>query len=157
MVILTSISSFLLGYDVCEVRCKAVGDFKSPYFTRFGLMPHGTPCDARVINHMDFMSSPWPRKKGLTPICLEGNCRASKKHLVSKLSTDINIWKYFNIVLVIRKQSPVHFIFMLKKSITNIDCKSNYFWVRDSYFLWILQKQRLFKIFRNKYFGVVFY
>lgn len=56
----------------------------------------------------------------------------------------------FNIVLVIRKQSPVHFIFMLKKSITNIDCKSNYFWVRDSYFLWVLQKQRLFKIFRNK-------
>uniref|UniRef100_K1R6D3 Uncharacterized protein n=1 Tax=Magallana gigas TaxID=29159 RepID=K1R6D3_MAGGI len=35
------------GNDVCEVRCKEVGDFKSPYFTRFGLMPHGTPCDAK--------------------------------------------------------------------------------------------------------------
>eukprot|EP00105_Crassostrea_gigas_P012008 XP_011427871.1 PREDICTED: A disintegrin and metalloproteinase with thrombospondin motifs 13-like isoform X1 [Crassostrea gigas] len=63
------------GNDVCEVRCKEVGDFKSPYFTRFGLMPHGTPCDAKVIDYMDFMNSPWPRKKGLTPICLEGNCR----------------------------------------------------------------------------------
>lgn len=74
---------------MCEVRCKEVGDFKSPYFTRFGLMPHGTPCDAKVIKYMDFMSSPWPRKKGLTPICLEGYCRASKKNLVSKFSTDI--------------------------------------------------------------------
>nr|XP_034327089.1 A disintegrin and metalloproteinase with thrombospondin motifs 6-like isoform X2 [Crassostrea gigas] len=63
------------GNYVCEVRCKEVGDFKSPYFTRFGLMPHGTPCDAKVIKYMDFMSSPWPRKKGLTPICLEGYCR----------------------------------------------------------------------------------
>lgn len=63
------------GNYVCEVRCKEVGDFKSPYFIRFGLMPHGTPCDAKVIKYMDFMSSPWPRKKGLTPICLEGYCR----------------------------------------------------------------------------------
>nr|XP_034327097.1 A disintegrin and metalloproteinase with thrombospondin motifs 6-like isoform X3 [Crassostrea gigas] len=38
-------------------------------------MPHGTPCDAKVIKYMDLMSSPWPRKKGLTPICLEGYCR----------------------------------------------------------------------------------
>lgn len=77
------------GNYVCEVRCKEVGDFKSPYFTRFGLMPYGTPCDAKVIKYMDFTSSPWQRKKGLTPICLEGYCRASKKNLVSKFSTDI--------------------------------------------------------------------
>uniref|UniRef100_A0A8W8J049 EGF-like domain-containing protein n=1 Tax=Magallana gigas TaxID=29159 RepID=A0A8W8J049_MAGGI len=37
------------GNYVCEVRCKEVGDFKSPYFTRFGLMPHGTPCDAKIF------------------------------------------------------------------------------------------------------------
>uniref|UniRef100_A0A8W8IWI5 Peptidase M12B domain-containing protein n=1 Tax=Magallana gigas TaxID=29159 RepID=A0A8W8IWI5_MAGGI len=37
------------GNYVCEVRCKEVGDFKSPYFTRFGLMPHGSPCDAKIF------------------------------------------------------------------------------------------------------------
>ncbi|XP_060072200.1 A disintegrin and metalloproteinase with thrombospondin motifs 2-like [Ylistrum balloti] len=56
----------------CEVQCDHVTGYKTPAFTRFGLMPDGTPCDTSGESSWD--KNNWPRKSGLHGRCLQGRC-----------------------------------------------------------------------------------
>ncbi|XP_033760809.1 A disintegrin and metalloproteinase with thrombospondin motifs 15-like isoform X2 [Pecten maximus] len=60
----------LLGQ--CEVQCDHVAGYKTPAFTRFGLMPEGTPCDTPDESNWD--KSYWPRRSGMHGRCLQGFC-----------------------------------------------------------------------------------
>ncbi|XP_021376733.1 A disintegrin and metalloproteinase with thrombospondin motifs 5-like isoform X1 [Mizuhopecten yessoensis] len=56
----------------CEVQCDPVSGYKVPSFTRFGLMPDGTPCDTTAENTWD--KDNWPRRSGMHGRCLQGFC-----------------------------------------------------------------------------------
>ena len=67
-----------LGNQHCEVKCHPVPGFIEPKLpNKFGLMPHGTPCELD-IPEMDKMERLWPRKKGFSAKCLGGYCRVCK-------------------------------------------------------------------------------
>ncbi|KAK3095618.1 hypothetical protein FSP39_016727 [Pinctada imbricata] len=56
----------------CEVLCDTVDGSDVPSFTRFGLMPQGTPCTAEDENQWD--RDDWPRGPGYTSMCMDGYC-----------------------------------------------------------------------------------
>ncbi|XP_061192824.1 A disintegrin and metalloproteinase with thrombospondin motifs 18-like [Saccostrea echinata] len=60
------------AHGVCEVSCAPVSGYKTPTFTRFGLMPQGTPCPG-ILNKMD--RNGWPRRQGYSARCLDGYCQ----------------------------------------------------------------------------------
>ncbi|XP_048744997.1 A disintegrin and metalloproteinase with thrombospondin motifs 6-like [Ostrea edulis] len=60
------------AHGVCEVSCAPVAGHKTPTFTRFGLMPQGTPCPG-ILDKMDI--NDWPRRQGYSAQCLDGYCK----------------------------------------------------------------------------------
>nr|XP_022286304.1 A disintegrin and metalloproteinase with thrombospondin motifs 4-like [Crassostrea virginica] len=60
------------AHGKCEVACAPVSGYQTPSFTRFGLMPQGTPCPS-VLNQWD--QKDWPRRQGYSARCLDGYCQ----------------------------------------------------------------------------------
>ncbi|KAK3093898.1 hypothetical protein FSP39_021596 [Pinctada imbricata] len=59
------------GFGQCEVTCDPTSGHSVVPFTRFGLMPHGTPCDWGMER---WDKEYWPRRRGHSGYCLEGQC-----------------------------------------------------------------------------------
>ncbi|OWF36531.1 A disintegrin and metalloproteinase with thrombospondin motifs 18 [Mizuhopecten yessoensis] len=55
----------------CEVKCDPQTGYTPPSYTRYGLMPDGSPCD-EVLHELD--EKDWPRRPGYNDYCLEGYC-----------------------------------------------------------------------------------
>lgn len=60
------------AHGKCEVSCAPVSGYKTPTFTRFGLMPQGAPCPG-ILDRMDLKD--WPRRQGYSAGCLDGYCQ----------------------------------------------------------------------------------
>ncbi|KAK3084081.1 hypothetical protein FSP39_007830, partial [Pinctada imbricata] len=60
------------SYGQCEVLCDTAEGFIRPAFTRFGLMPQGTPCAGEGQEVADTYN--WPRRPGYTYMCIDGLC-----------------------------------------------------------------------------------
>ncbi|XP_048745009.2 A disintegrin and metalloproteinase with thrombospondin motifs 1-like [Ostrea edulis] len=60
------------AHGKCEILCAPVAGHKTPAFTRFGLMPQGTPCPG-MLDKMDI--NDWPRRQGYSARCLDGYCK----------------------------------------------------------------------------------
>lgn len=48
--------------------------YRTPTFTRFGLMPQGAPCPG-ILDRMDLKD--WPRRQGYSAGCLDGYCQVN--------------------------------------------------------------------------------
>ncbi|XP_033759955.1 A disintegrin and metalloproteinase with thrombospondin motifs 18-like isoform X2 [Pecten maximus] len=55
----------------CEVKCDRRTGYTPEAYTRYGLMPDGTPCN-EVLHEWD--EKDWPRRPGYEDYCLEGYC-----------------------------------------------------------------------------------
>lgn len=60
------------AHGKCEVSCAPVSGYKTPTFTRFGLMPQGAPCPG-ILDRMDLKDL--PRRQGYSAGCLDGYCQ----------------------------------------------------------------------------------
>ncbi|XP_060068930.1 A disintegrin and metalloproteinase with thrombospondin motifs 16-like [Ylistrum balloti] len=66
----TVFSSIRMGK--CEVKCDTQPGYTAPAYTRYGLMPDGSPCN-EALHQWD--EDDWPRRPGYEDYCLEGYCQ----------------------------------------------------------------------------------
>lgn len=71
--------------------------YKTPTFTRFGLMPQGAPCPG-ILDRMDLKD--WPRRQGYSAGCLDGYCQVIFFYRICtlpfpSLACDTYIYRYY--------------------------------------------------------------
>lgn len=86
-----------LAHGKCEVSCAPVSGYKTPTFTRFGLMPQGAPCPG-ILDRMDLKD--WPRRQGYSAGCLDGYCQVIFFNRICtlplpSLACDTYIYRYY--------------------------------------------------------------